>query len=352
MEQNKKQVILVTGGAGLIGSNLVKRLTDSGFRIVVVDNLSRGRLAYLKSEGGGFVIDIERDFYRIDLSVPGALTPILEAEKIAYVFHLADIVGGINYVFSHEGYVFRQNILINSNVIEAVRQQPGLLKGFIYVGTACSFPDFKQTASYNKPLVEEDQYPASPESAYGWSKLMGEYEALLLEKEFHIPVSVLTLHNVYGPPSDYDPTSSQVIPALIHRAITYPDTEFVVWGSGRQGRAFVYVDDVVDSLVAAMENGLGQGLIQIGPDVCTSIREIAETVVDISGKNIAIQYDTSKPEGDEWRYADYGKAKRLLGWSPKTSIRDGLERLYSWIETDMLRPLGSRRKSVADESTR
>jgi nucleoside-diphosphate-sugar epimerase len=184
-------------------------------------------------------------------------------------------------------------------------------------------------------LIEADQYPAAPESAYGWSKLMGEYETLLLEKEFHIPVSVLTLHNVYGPPSDHNPKSSQVVPALIHKAITYPKNEFVVWGSGRQGRAFVYVDDAVDALIAAMQKGLGQGVIQIGPNFCTSIKEVAEAIVDISGKDIPIAFDTSKPEGDEWRYADYAKARRLLGWTPKTSLRDGLELLYRWIQQDM-----------------
>lgn len=327
--------MLVTGGAGLIGSNLVKRLVDHDFRVIVVDDLSRGRLKHLRHKDEDFAIDINRDFYEFDLSKTGALNPILESQDISYIFHLADVVGGINYVFSHEGYVFRQNILINSNVIDAVRQQAGSLKGFIYVGTACSFPDFKQTSSYNKPLKEEDQYPAAPESAYGWSKLMGEYEALLLEKEFQTPVSVLSLHNVYGPPSDYNPKTSQVIPALIHKAITYPRNDFVVWGSGRQGRAFVYVDDVVDALIAAMEEGLGQGVIQIGPDACTSIRDIAEAIVDISGKDISIKFDASKPEGDEWRYADYGKAKRVLGWSPKTSLREGLELLYAWIQQDM-----------------
>lgn len=326
--------VLVTGGAGLIGSNLVKRLVCGDSRVIVVDNLSRGKLEYLY-DNKTCAIDIDRDFHMLDLSVPDALNSVLKKEEISYIFHLADVVGGIDYVFSNESYVFRQNMLINSNVIEAVKKNAGSIKCFIYVGTACSFPAHKQTSAYNKALKEEDQYPAAPESAYGWSKLMGEYEALLLEKEFHIPVSILSLHNVYGPPSDYSPDSSQVIPALIRKAIAYPDEEFIVWGSGKQGRAFVYVDDVVDALITAMDKGLNQGLIQIGPDVCTSIKDIAETIIEVSGKNITIQYDTNKPEGDEWRYADYGKAQQVLGWSPTTSLRDGLEMLYKWIDEDM-----------------
>lgn len=322
-----KEHILVTGGAGMIGSNLVKRLIAMGYRVSVVDNLWRGRLEYLKDDSGKFVIDIDRDFHNIDLAIAGALDPCLK--DVQYVYHLADVVAGISYVFSNQGSLFRQNLLINTNVVESVRRFP--VKGYIYVGTACSFPAFMQTGVDAPPLREEDQYPAFPESAYGWSKLMGEYEALLMEKEVGIPVALPILHNVYGSPCDYG-ERSQVIPALIRKAILHPEEPFIVWGSGSQGRAFVHTDDVVEGLVAAMLKGLGHGPIQIGPDVCISIREIAETVVQISGKDINIIYDTTKPEGDKGRCADYAKARRILGWEPKVGLRDGLAELYMWIE--------------------
>jgi GDP-D-mannose 3',5'-epimerase len=139
---------------------------------------------------------------------------IMESE-VDYVYHLADVVAGVEYVFNNQGSVFRQNILINSHVIESVRRNP--VKGFIYVGTACSFPASLQSGVGSRPLKEEDQYPAAPESAYGWSKLMGEYESLLMEKESGVPVCVLVLHNVYGDPCDYGEERSQVIPSLIRR---------------------------------------------------------------------------------------------------------------------------------------
>jgi nucleoside-diphosphate-sugar epimerase len=254
-------------------------------------------------------------------------------DGVDYVFHLADIVAGIGYVFNHQGSIFRQNLLINSNVIDSIRNRP--VKGFVYVGTACSFPQDKQTGVDAAPLVEEDIYPAWPESAYGWSKLMGEYESFLLEEESGIPVSVLSLHNVYGAPCDFNPESSQVIPALVRKAIEFPDQPFVVWGSGAQGRAFVHVNDIVDALVSTLENGFGKGVIQIGPDVCISIREIAETLVEISGKEITIEYDRTKPEGDRGRCADYRKARKILGWEPRISLRDGLEETYRWIEAKL-----------------
>lgn len=323
-----KAHILVTGGAGMIGSNLVKRLVDLEYRVSVVDNLWRGKKEYLINENNEPVIDMENDFHILDLAIPDHFDGIFEG--IDYVYHLADVVAGINYVFKHQGEIFRQNLMINSNVVNAVKKHS--VKGYIYVGTACSFPAELQTGVNAAPLKEEDQYPANPESAYGWSKLMGEYEALLMEAEVNIPVSILCLHNVYGAPCDFGVERSQVIPALIRKAIRYPKEDFIVWGSGSQGRAFVYIDDIVDALLLGMQKGLGKGLIQIGPDVCTTIREIAETIVAISNKNIEIKYDTSKPEGDKGRCADYTRAKEILGWEPKVSIKDGLKSLYGWIE--------------------
>ncbi len=321
--------VLVTGGAGMIGSNLVKRLVKLGHRVSVVDNLWRGCKDYLLDEAGKPVIDMERDFHALDLTIPGMLDPLLK-QGVDYVYHLADIVAGIKYVFANQGWIFRQNLLINTNTIASVREHG--VKGFIYVGTACSFPAHKQTGVDAPPLKEEDLYPAAPESAYGWSKLMGEYETELMGKETGIPVSVLSLHNVYGTPCDFSEDSGQVIPSLIRKAVRFPKEPFVVWGSGAQGRAFVHTDDTVDALVAAMNKGLGQGAIQIGPDVCISIREIAKTIVDISGRDIQIAFDASRPEGDRGRRADFSKARRVLGWSPRVTLRDGLTQTYRWIE--------------------
>jgi len=320
--------ILVTGGAGMIGSNLVKRLVALGHRVSVVDNLWRGRKEYLM-EGGRYVIDMDREFHEIDLAAPRSLDPFLG--DVDYVYHLAEIVAGIGYVFSNQGEVFNQNILINTNTAASVRRSR--VKGYVYVGTACSFPADKQTGVDAPPLREEDQFPACPESAYGWSKLMGEYEAFLMEQETGIPVSVLVLHNVYGTPCDFSSERGQVIPSLVRKALRYPHEPFEVWGSGSQGRAFVHVDDVVDALVSTLEHGLGRGVIQVGPDVCTSIREIAEMVVAISGKDIEVAYDLTKPEGDRGRCADYSKAVEVLGWRPRVAHLDGLRQLYDWIAT-------------------
>ena len=325
--------ILVTGGCGMIGSNLVKRLVKEGHEVFVIDNLWRGKLEYLNDADGNPVIDLNTHFFNIDLSMG------MECDRVVfnveYVIHLADIVAGIDYVFNNQGDLFRLNNLINTHVFQSVRKAgKERIKGLIYVGTACSYPLTRQNSLDVVPLKEEELFPAMPESAYGWSKLMGQLEIGFLEKETGIPCCTLQFHNVYGSPCDFG-ERSQVIPALIRKAINYPKEPFNVWGSGKQGRAFIHVNDIVDALVLALEKGWGHGWIQIGPSVCTSIREIAEAVVRISGKDIEPFYDTSKPEGDKARSADYSKAKTILGWEPKASLEDGLREQYAWVKAQM-----------------
>lgn len=325
--------ILVTGGCGMIGSNLVKRLVKEGHDVSVIDNLWRGKLEYLNDEKGNPVIDLTTRYFNIDLSENNSIDDIIIQNE--YIIHLADIVAGIDYVFNNQGDLFRLNNLINTNVFHSIRKAgKERIKGLIYVGTACSYPLTRQNTLDVVPLREEELFPALPESAYGWSKLMGQLEIGFLEKETGIPCCTLQFHNVYGSPCDYG-ARSQVIPALIRKAINYPNEEFNVWGSGKQGRAFIHVNDIVNALVLALEKGWGHGWIQIGPSECTSIREIAEAIIKISGKDINPYYDTSKPEGDKARSADWSKAKEVLGWEPKVTLEEGLREQYAWIANDI-----------------
>lgn len=328
--------ILVTGGAGMIGSNLVKQLVKEDNEVYVIDNLWRGKLEYLNDNVTGKpVIDIDTHFFNIDLAEQGKVDELISSGQIEYVVHLADIVAGIDYVFGNQGNLFRQNNLINTNVFHAVRKAgKEKIKGLIYVGTACSFPLTRQNSLDVIPLRDDELFPALPESAYGWSKLMGQLEIGFLEKETGIPCCTLMFHNVYGSPCDFG-ERSQVIPALIRKAINYPSEPFNVWGRGEQGRAFIHVDDVVNALCLALDKGWGHGWMQIGPTVCTSIKEIAETVVKISGKEIDVFYDTTKPEGDKARSADYSKAQAVLGWEPTVQLEDGLRAQYRWIKAQI-----------------
>lgn len=321
--KNKK--VLVTGGAGMIGSTLTEKLVEKKAKVTIADNLWRGKKENLMKNGEP-IIDFDHNFHQVDLVEYANCLRVAQGQEIIY--HLADVVAGINYVFGNQLSLFHTNVVMNSNMLHAAIEAG--VKKYVYLGTACSYPADKQSVLNPPPFREEDAYPASPESSYGWSKLMGEYECELAEKEGLIDVGILRLHNVYGPKSEMSPEKSQVIPALIRKALNYPEEEFVVWGSGDQRRAFIYTDDVTSALLSIVECGMGKGVIQIGPDYSISIRKIAELIVSISGKNINIRYDTTKREGDMDRVADWTKAERILGWSPKTSIETGLDKTYKW----------------------
>ncbi|TVS08005.1 MAG: NAD-dependent epimerase/dehydratase family protein, partial [Phycisphaerales bacterium] len=166
------------------------------------------------------------------------------------------------------------------------------------------------------------------------SKLMGEYMAELAQKEGLLRVGITRFHNVFGPRCDTDPRTSQVIPSLIRKVIENDSGQLVVWGSGRQRRAFLFVDDAVETLVRVRERAMGEGPVQMGLERSTGIGELAETIVEVSGRPIEIVFDTSKPEGDFDRRPDLAKAERVLGFTPRVSLRDGLERTFRWIQSE------------------
>ena len=325
--------ILITGGAGLIGSNAVKRFVSEGFDVFVADNLWRGKLENLQNPIRS-IIDFDSKLFEVDLREYENCS--IATKGMDVVVHLADIVAGINFVFANELFLYRSNILMNSHMLGAAIKNE--VKQYIYVGTACSYPMEMQSELNPPPFKENDAYPANPESAYGWSKLMGEYECDLAQKEDKIDVGILRLHNVYGSPSDLSPEKSQVIPALCRKAINYPEEKFIVWGSGNQRRAFLYVDDVVDAIVATLDKGMNNGVIQIGPEKSHSIADIAERIARLSGKQIDIHFDPSKPEGDKDRTADSTKAREILGWQQKVSLDDGLQHTFTWASKYLKNP--------------
>ena len=322
--KNKK--VLVTGGAGFIGSTLVKRLLEEGAIVKVVDNLWRGSLENLKPlENVGF--DISRDFHLADLTDYGNCLKIIRDVDLLY--HLADVVAGVNFVFSHEPFIFRQNVLINTNVLSACVTNK--IPNYVYPGTACSFPKKLQMSEGIVALREDQTYPAEPETSYGWGKLMGEYEAELAQKSGQLNVGLLRFHNVYGPGSLFDSKRSQVIPSLIRKAVLFPGEDFIVWGNPDQYRDFVYVDDIVNALILVVQKGMNKGLIQISSGKATTLKELAEMIVKISKKPIKIKFDASKPSGDRGRIGIADRAKSILGWHPVTEINSGLTKTYQWV---------------------
>tara|TARA_B100000989_G_scaffold181792_2_gene136711 strand:+ start:637 stop:1641 length:1005 start_codon:yes stop_codon:yes gene_type:complete len=325
--------IIVTGCAGMIGCYLTSELLNlyprkKGNEVIGIDNLSRGKLSNLKEACSENFMDLI--FVKEDLTIfhENWTKYFIDSDVVV---HLADIVAGIGYVFANESHVFRTNLLINSNLTKAIFQTKP--DRYIYVGTACSFPRKLQLSVSSEPLVEEDQFPAEPESGYGWSKLMGEIESNYLAKEGITNSVILSLHNVYGRYCDLSPSTSQVIPSLCDKAISSLSNKKIinVWGDGNQGRAFVHAKDVVDSIKKALVKGENKGVIQIGPKKCTTINEIAKIIINNLDSELKIEHDLSKPVGDVGRRANASKAKRLLGWEPNIPIDEGIKDLLDWI---------------------
>jgi GDP-D-mannose 3',5'-epimerase len=314
--------IVVTGGAGFIGCHLVKKLLDEGKNVLVVDNFSRGSLENLRDVGAENV-----KWVNADLRDYGqALAAIKDAE---IVYHLAAVVGSVEYLHGSEVAELRalqDNVVIDANVFRACLQRN--VRRIVYASSVSVYPiDMQQKRDV--VLSEEDLRYYNPEGGYGWSKLLGEIQLSWMK---NIDIGIARIFTAYGPCEPLDETA-HAVPALIRKAIWYPKEDFIVWGTGEQTRSFMYVSDCVEALLRLEERASNPPLIvNVGSDEPVSIGELAEMIVEISGKDIEIKYDPSKPVGPLSRTAEIKKAREALGWSPKVSLEDGLRETYAWAE--------------------
>ena len=313
--------IYVTGAAGMIGSNLCSHLVSNGHEVIGIDDLSRGKMSNLDSVLNNKAFD----FIKCDLASDSTWSEQLSSDDT--LVHLADIVAGIDFVFKNEWSIFNKNVEINSNIARVLSISD--VKHFIYIGTACSYPQEMQRTIEDSGLQEEDKLPADPESGYGWGKLVGDIEYKLLRKSKDFIYTNIDLHNVYGSPCDFNPKTAQVIPSLIYKSLNNDLLE--VWGDGNQGRAFIEIRDVINAIYLAIKTPMDETFM-IGPNKCSTIKEVVNEILKNDVQAKSVNYDATKPTGDIGRFYSGSKSKELLGWEPKISLSDGIRDLVEFIK--------------------
>lgn len=324
----KSRSVLITGGAGFIGSNLAGRLVQEGARVRIVDNLERGRLEYLEP----YLSDIE--FREDDLHNPQVSLDACNGVDV--VIHLASKVGGIKYYKQRAGEVFAENTIIDHNVWSAALEKE--VPFYFYASSAHVYPGDLQQSPDAPPIREEQAYPANPELSYGWAKMMGEKLILTrIEEGSGTRAAIARIIGSYGPNQSLDLSTGSAIPVFCRRAIEFPrNGPFVVLGTGAETRSYHFVSDTIDAIlrsVEKLEHSKLVGPFNLGCEQRVTIRELAERVVAISGKKIEIEWDQSH-ETLIWGQAlDCSYATQILnGWLPVVSLDEGLRLCYQHIE--------------------
>jgi GDP-L-fucose synthase len=292
---------LVTGGAGFLGFHVVERLRAQGIEPVVPRRAQH------------------------DLTVRDDAERLFEEARPELVFHLAAEVGGIGANRANPGRYWYANLMMGAHVLELSRIHD--VRKLVVAGTVCAYPKFTPV-----PFQEEELwngYPEETNAAYGVAKKSVLVGGQAYREQYGLDTVFLLPANLYGPRDNFDLETSHVIPALIRKMVDSRE-EVVLWGDGSPTREFLFVDDCAEGIALAAERYDGAEPVNLGTGVETSIRELAETIADLTGFEGEIVWDTSMPNGQPRRSLDASKAERLFGFRARTTLREGLERTIAW----------------------
>jgi nucleoside-diphosphate-sugar epimerase len=321
--------ILILGGCGFIGGNLSKKLTEEGHFVRNVD-IKRHE----------FFTKFNSEWMQGDLRKPKFVHDVMCLPDGSFdeVYQLAADMGGAGYIFSGENdaNVMHNSALINLNVLDtAIRTG---VKKIFYSSSACMYPEHNQLDPENPNCEESSAYPANPDSEYGWEKLFSERLYLAYNRNYGLDVKIARFHNIFGPYGTYKGGKEKAPAAMCRKVAECLDGgEIEVWGDGQQTRSFLYIDECIDGILRLMDSDF-KGPVNIGSEEMLSINQLAQNVIDISGKEIYIK-NIEGPTGVRGRNSDNKLIREKLGWEPSKPLYDGLIKTYEWINEQIKKGL-------------
>lgn len=311
---------IVAGAGGFIGHHLVKYLKNKGYWVRGVD--------IKKPEFEPTTAD---EFLVADLRMADNANKAVKGMN--EVYSLAANMGGIGFIETVHAEVVHDNLLISTHMLEAAKDEHA--KRFFFSSSACIYPTYKQKGTGNPGLAEKDAYPAECDNEYGWEKLITERQCHNYYTDYGLETRVARFHNIYGPLGTWQGGREKSPAAICRKVALAKDADNIeVWGDGKQGRSYCFVDDCVEGIYRLTHSDIRQPL-NIGSDRLVSINELINIVSHIAGKSVKKKYDTTKPQGVRGRNSDNTLIRKHLKWEPLTPLEVGLKHTYTWIESQV-----------------